>query len=99
MTFSCRCRVPGLPNDTFEIQNDYHKYLINLSIPLKADGDYEQCLVVKNGSLEKCTDWVYDRSMFTNTVNSQVDNCLQIKDKVSSWSIVLKKVSIYKNVL
>ncbi|XP_052698659.1 organic cation transporter protein-like [Crassostrea angulata] len=66
-----RCRVPGLPNDTFEIQNDYHKYLINLSIPLKADGDYEQCLVVKNGSLEKCTDWVYDRSMFTNTVNSQ----------------------------
>nr|XP_022328779.1 organic cation transporter protein-like [Crassostrea virginica] len=68
-----RCKVPGLANDTYAFQNNYHRDLVNSSIPKKSDGSYEECLVVLNGSLERCTEWVYDRSVFTSTVNSQFD--------------------------
>ena len=70
--FYFRCKVPGLANDTYAFQNNYHRDLVNSSIPKKSDGSYEECLVVLNGSLERCTEWVYDRSVFTSTVNSQV---------------------------
>ncbi|XP_061172451.1 organic cation transporter protein-like [Saccostrea echinata] len=66
-----RCRIPGLDNDTYKIQSENHQQLINLTIPRKLDGDYEECMVVSNGSLETCNDWVYDTSMFQSTVNSQ----------------------------
>ncbi|KAK3098411.1 hypothetical protein FSP39_019225 [Pinctada imbricata] len=66
-----RCKIPWLPNDTYKIQNEFHSSVINETIPLKKDGSYESCYIINNGTKEKCHDWVFDFSVFTQTVNSQ----------------------------
>ncbi|XP_005104628.1 organic cation transporter protein-like [Aplysia californica] len=39
-----RCAVPGLENDTYEIQNEFHQRLINESIPFnEREGKYAEC--------------------------------------------------------
>lgn len=42
-----RCAIPGLANDTYAIQNEFHQHLINLTIPpaeANDDGDiYDKC--------------------------------------------------------
>ncbi|KAK3776071.1 hypothetical protein RRG08_046738 [Elysia crispata] len=60
-----RCRIPGLANDTFAVQSEWHQKLINDSIPWKKneyddkwemsschiyDNDYEKSQIALNGS-------------------------------------------------
>ncbi|XP_048736781.1 organic cation transporter protein-like [Ostrea edulis] len=66
-----RCKIPGLHNDTYSIQNENHQLLINWTIPRKSSGNYEECTLISNDSLKPCTEWVYDISVFTSTINSQ----------------------------
>ncbi|XP_052696536.1 uncharacterized protein LOC128175149 isoform X2 [Crassostrea angulata] len=67
-----RCKIPDLENDSYAVQGQHHKDLINLTIPVKLDGSYDECKIIVNGTLETCSEWVYDYSVFTRTVNSQV---------------------------
>ncbi|XP_062596942.1 organic cation transporter protein-like [Saccostrea cucullata] len=68
-----RCKIPGLQNDTYAVQNQFHDDVINATIPKHPDGSYYQCKILVNGTIEKCSEWVYDQSVFTLTVNSQFD--------------------------
>lgn len=61
-----------MENDSYAVQGQYHEDLINSTIPLKLDGSYDECKIIVNGTLETCSEWVYDHSVFTRTVNSQV---------------------------
>ena len=78
--FSCRCKIPGLHNDTFQAQNDWHRQMINQSIPVPEDPtsihQYDRCHVIQyesnTSSLIKCTEWVYDTSVFDETFASKV---------------------------
>ena len=36
-----RCKIPNLDNDTYEITNDYHQYLINKYIPPPSSKSYK----------------------------------------------------------
>ena len=74
-----RCALPGYANDTFKIQSESHRSLINQSIPLDGDGGYEKCLIyvgTTNGSghttSQRCNSWVYDRSLFSSTLGMKV---------------------------
>ncbi|KAK7491564.1 hypothetical protein BaRGS_00017203, partial [Batillaria attramentaria] len=66
---SHRCKIPGYPNDTYEIQNDYHRSLINRTIPLQSDGSYAECSIYSSGGEEppesthnrtetSCSEWL-----------------------------------------
>ncbi|XP_060606468.1 organic cation transporter protein-like [Ruditapes philippinarum] len=76
-----RCAIPGLENDTFEIQNDYHREIVNRTIPLATPSDdfyYDQChyrLVNYDGHemIDKCNKWVYDKSIFTTSLAADLD--------------------------
>lgn len=61
-----------MENDSYAVQGQYHEDLINATIPVKLDGSYDECKIIVNGTLETCSEWVYDHSVFTRTVNSQV---------------------------
>lgn len=65
-----------MENDSYAVQGQYHEDLINSTIPLKLDGSYDECKIIVNGTLETCSEWVYDHSVFTRTVNSQVKTIL-----------------------
>ncbi|XP_013421075.1 organic cation transporter protein-like isoform X2 [Lingula anatina] len=67
-----RCAIPDLANDTFGIQGTWHQHLINQTIPVDENGEYEGCLWRSgndsgNGSVLPCKDWVYDTSVFPRT--------------------------------
>ncbi|KAK3108706.1 hypothetical protein FSP39_013795 [Pinctada imbricata] len=66
-----RCKIPGLQNDTYAIQDSDHASLINHTIPLLGNGDYDPCNIISNETTLPCNDWVFDQSIFTETVNSQ----------------------------
>lgn len=76
----CRCKIPGYDNDTFLEQSDYHRQLINMSIPDPDDPDsiykYDRCHLIQYksnvSSQVKCTEWVYDKSVFQETFASKV---------------------------
>ncbi|XP_013390636.1 organic cation transporter protein [Lingula anatina] len=73
-----RCAIPGLVNDTFEIQSPWHQCLINQTIPVDENGEYEGCLwrsgnYSKNESVWPCKDWVYDTSVFPRTFPTEFD--------------------------
>ncbi|XP_053397966.1 organic cation transporter protein-like [Mercenaria mercenaria] len=83
-----RCKIPGLDNDTYEVQGKFHEELLNKSIPLSDDPTltYDQCNVYDTGSAAldgnsrpinasvlKCTDWVYDKSVFSETFTSKAN--------------------------
>lgn len=76
----CRCKIPGYDNDTFLEQSDYHRQLINMSIPDPDDPDsiykYDRCHLIQYksnvSSQVKCTEWVYDKSVFHETFASKV---------------------------
>lgn len=85
--FSSRCAIPGLDNDTFSVQNDYHQMLINNTIPPSTDEKltYNQCHLYTtdtdayddnnkpiNASETKCSKWVYDDTNFKSTFTSEV---------------------------
>ncbi|XP_076466871.1 organic cation transporter protein-like [Babylonia areolata] len=79
-----RCQIPGLPNDTYEVQSAHHAWLINLTIPLTdEEGHYSQCTVYDvasqgadsstNKTERTCQQWVFDRSVFKETLTSQLN--------------------------
>ncbi|KAK7107668.1 hypothetical protein V1264_015554 [Littorina saxatilis] len=80
-----RCAIPTYPNDTYEVQSDYHGHLIQHYIPNNTkdgeDSPYDQCRIFNtNGSddgmvLAKtgCQNFVYDTSVFENTAVVEFD--------------------------
>ena len=87
-----RCKIPGLANDTYEVQGDYHQALINASIPQGSeDLVYDQCHIYVTDSLtrydtenkpanttkEKCSSWVYDTNVYKNTFTKNVSKFYQ----------------------
>ncbi|KAK3777515.1 hypothetical protein RRG08_044805 [Elysia crispata] len=83
-----RCAVPGLLNDTYDIQNEAHARLINASIPWDSDKDgYSQCSRYKNSVNESawettnmtsvptvsCSRWVYSSDVFASSIISELE--------------------------
>ncbi|KAK3098565.1 hypothetical protein FSP39_020715 [Pinctada imbricata] len=80
-----RCRIPGYPGDSYSIQNNHHRELVNASIPLKDDTDgeeYEKChyyvinvsdVSAGRGEKRKCDEWVYDTAIFLSTFTAEVN--------------------------
>ncbi|KAK3098125.1 hypothetical protein FSP39_016360 [Pinctada imbricata] len=78
-----RCKIPSLPNDTYASQGSWHDALINRNIPLSSDSNktYDDCnmLMYSNttgnmtSSTSSCSSWVYDDSVFQNTMPSEFD--------------------------
>ncbi|XP_052807934.1 organic cation transporter protein-like [Mya arenaria] len=81
-----RCKIPLYENDTFEVQDERHARLINFTIPPSDDPllVYDKCQVydvtnvtslegysqLDNTRLVKCSEWVYDKSVFYDTFTS-----------------------------
>lgn len=74
-----RCAIPGLPNDTYEVQSEAHADLIKEYIPeTTKNGEimYSKCQLftnkteLGNQSLTNCSSWVYDQSIFDSTITS-----------------------------
>ncbi|RNA15634.1 Organic cation transporter [Brachionus plicatilis] len=75
-----RCRIPAYPNDTYEIQSDYHQELIDTFIPESKNSfkeKYDTCNLrvfnktdKANSSLTKCSEWVYSKEYFESTLMS-----------------------------
>ncbi|XP_060603608.1 organic cation transporter protein-like [Ruditapes philippinarum] len=93
-----RCKIPSLSNDSYAIQNDYHRRLINETIPLSSDPTqpYDRCHVyvtdgnslhAANASRVMCTEWVYDKSVFTSTFTSQIN--LVCRDSLKTSHIMM----------
>lgn len=77
-----RCAIPGLQNDTYEVQDKNHAELISLHIPQHLqDGQlkYSRCYLYGNETLEgnetqhKCNSWVYDKSVFQTSITSDMN--------------------------
>lgn len=68
-----RCKIPFYDNDTFAVQSEHHKEAINITIPMESDGTYSLCTYFVNGTEQKCSEWVYDQSIFIRTVTSDFD--------------------------
>lgn len=85
-----------MENDSYAVQGQHHKDLINLTIPVKLDGSYDECKIIVNGTLETCSEWVYDYSVFTRTVNSQVKTIQYQKsiDSIQTWVYVVGIVRV-----
>lgn len=72
-----RCKIPGLDNDTYKVQNEFHQFLINQTIPAGTeDHVYDQCHVIitegrSKATKQKCTEWVYDTTVYKNTFAKQ----------------------------
>ena len=67
-----RCKIPWLDNDTYAVQDTFHLNLINNTVPLEDDGSYKECVLYVNETEQACSQWVYDQSVFTSTIISQV---------------------------
>ncbi|XP_069129266.1 organic cation transporter protein-like isoform X2 [Argopecten irradians] len=84
-----RCKIPGLENDSYDIQNYYHQHLIDSYIPPSGDESYEydQCHIYSideevlfdnlsrptNVSLIECNEWVYSDAVFKETFSSKLN--------------------------
>ena len=83
----CRCKLPGVENDTYEVQGNYHQGLINATIPSGYEDQlYDECHIYEpgehskyktgdkpvNGTKVKCTAWVYDTTVYENTFAKEV---------------------------
>ena len=73
--FYSMCAIPGYANDTYEVQGDFHQRLINETY---SESEYEKCHLYVNvghnltSKTESCTSWVYDKSLFTETLGAKV---------------------------
>ncbi|CAE1142044.1 SLC22A4_5 [Acanthosepion pharaonis] len=77
-----RCAIPGLPNDTYEVQDTDHADLIKAYIPQYIeDGErkYNNCYFYSNetlddnGTIHACNSWVYDKSQYQTSVTSDMN--------------------------
>ncbi|KAK3096979.1 hypothetical protein FSP39_005334 [Pinctada imbricata] len=66
-----RCKIPWLSNDTYAIQDEGHAAIVNTTIPIQDNGNYDPCNIIANGTKIPCNEWLFDQSVFTETVNSQ----------------------------
>ncbi|XP_046560422.1 organic cation transporter protein-like isoform X1 [Haliotis rubra] len=94
-----RCAIPGLKNDTYEVQDKGHEYLINLTIPRLASDNvsYLPCKVYTDVTLhrddnhtrplnrytETCHSWVYDKSSFDTTIAQSMNMVCEKKSYVT----------------
>ena len=77
-----RCKIPGLFNDTWDVKSIEHRDLVNYYIPPSDTYPYDRChLYIRDNStveksenfpMVKCKEWVFDPSVFTNTLVKQV---------------------------
>ncbi|XP_023932924.1 organic cation transporter protein-like [Lingula anatina] len=84
-TLPHRCAIPGLPNDTYESQGLWHDELINASIPggTGLEDAHSSCYLYVphngtaatsvNSTQEKCSSWVYGKTMMDVTVQSELN--------------------------
>ena len=82
LSYSFRCAIPVLANDTFKIENAEHRQLLDEYIPLSTDGTYSSCYIYdrttnKTGSdlsnsTIQCNKWVFDTTIFADTVITEV---------------------------
>ena len=75
------CSLPGWENnDTYKIQNEYHRELIEKFIPSPKDsslGKYDQCKIknytsFENFTINSCGKWVYSREFFKDSMITEV---------------------------
>ncbi|WAR09240.1 LOW QUALITY PROTEIN: ORCT-like protein, partial [Mya arenaria] len=81
-----RCALPGVENDTYQIQDLFHERLVNRSIPPSTDEGltYDECNIYTddgseyggfsrpaNATTVACDRWVYDDSVFDITFTSE----------------------------
>jgi len=84
----CRCKLPGVDNDTYAVQDDLHSGLIGLLIPT-VEGGYDECHYYQHSNdsitgnltqqLVKCDEYVYDRAQFVETTITQVNRVVGSK--------------------
>ena len=74
------------PDDTWEVQNEYHQKRLNQTIPPSDEYDYDRCHVYLtdhvvydnstniplNATKHECSEWVYDTTVFYETFTSKV---------------------------
>ncbi|XP_013382971.1 organic cation transporter protein [Lingula anatina] len=67
-----RCRLPGLPNDTYAIQGPWHEALVKKTIPVTSSGEYDSCnMNLEGDGVVACNNWVYDEAFFTQTYTTR----------------------------
>ena len=77
-----RCALPGLTNDTYQIQSQGHEALVSSLVPNNTEdvdtlGPYDRCVLYRHAGDHDndtfhCDRWVYDKSMYTNTAIVEV---------------------------
>ncbi|KAK7497284.1 hypothetical protein BaRGS_00011578 [Batillaria attramentaria] len=75
-----RCKIPTYPNDTYELHSPDHASLVNETIPLR-NGEYSECTLydamesdgTENRTERACNDWVFDKSVFTATLVTELN--------------------------
>ncbi|CAL1544736.1 unnamed protein product, partial [Lymnaea stagnalis] len=73
-----RCSIPGYLNDSYDVTSLAHQQALNMSVPLNdschifhpGNYSYDDNNLPINASLQKCSSWVFDRSLFSSTVAS-----------------------------
>ncbi|CAC5357793.1 SLC22A4_5 [Mytilus coruscus] len=85
-----RCALPGWSNDTYEIQNEAHRLMVNLMIPNSTDETlkYSQCELIKNNVSAACNQWVYDKSIFKSTFTREQNLVCTDKLRTSHASMI-----------
>jgi hypothetical protein len=81
-------------NDTFEIQNENHRLIVDKYIPLDMNllsnkNNYDQCQIrtlfpnepENNLTVNKCNEWVFSREYFDHTIVTDVRIFLRISLK------------------
>lgn len=72
---TCRCRIPGFANDTYNVQGTLHHNMIQMYIPLSNEDDkkYDQCHVYQIDQ----SNTVFDENN-SHSINASLVKC-------SSW--------------
>jgi hypothetical protein len=73
-----RCKIPNLDNDTYEIRNDYHQYLINKYIPPPSSKSFRD-------EYNKCEIRVFYTNETENNHHSSSNNTNFVLQKCNQW--------------